>query len=289
MSSRVEEIVRRRVLTEVEKYPVFRRAAVALSGGKDSGSLLHVFTESYPDKEVIPIHLNLGIGGFSEASERFARMQAERAGLHLVVFNLERELGFTILDARRIYPKVCSVCGCFKRYLLNRIAFELDADIILTAHHLEDFLVRMFKSVLNAGFEELARFKTYLPKNGNLVAKGRPFCRVPERMIAEYALLKGIPFLSEKCPIGRKVNIERFRKTIEILARRQSQKLLYFSSLTKLAEMLQNCGAVTIQELKPCSSCGFLASGETCSFCTRVRKIKAFLERGQASSSPNTR
>lgn len=187
------------------------------------------------------------------------------------------------------YPKVCSVCGGFKRYLLNKIAFELDADIILTAHHLEDFLVRMLKSVLNAGFEELARFKTYLPKNGNLVAKGRPFCRVPERMIAEYAFLKGIPFLSEKCPIGRRENVERFRRTVETLARRQSQKLLYFSSLTKLAAMLQNCGAVTMPELKPCSSCGFLASGETCSFCARVRKIKAFLDGDQASSSQNTR
>ncbi|MEM4228163.1 MAG: ATP-binding protein [Thermoproteota archaeon] len=289
MSSRVEEIVRKRVLTEVEKYPFFQRAAVALSGGKDSGSLLHVFREVCPDKEVIPIHLNLGIDGFSEASERFARMQAEMAGLRLVVFNLEKELGFTIMDARRLYPKVCSVCGGFKRYLLNRIAYKLDADIILTAHHLEDFLVRMLKSVLNAGFEELARFKTYLPRNGNLVAKGRPFCRVPENLIMKYASLTGIPFLSEKCPVGRKENIERFRRTVEILARSQSQKLLYFSSLTKLAEMLQSSGAITMPELRPCSSCGFLASGETCSFCARVGKIKAFLERDEASSPPNTR
>jgi|GEM_PF-2267405 tRNA(Ile)-lysidine synthase TilS/MesJ len=284
MKSLTEEIVKRRVLTEVEKYPFFQKAVIALSGGKDSGSLLHVFMEVYPDKEVIPVHLNLGIGGFSEASERFARMQAEKAGLQLVVFNLEKELGFSIMDAKKLYPKVCSVCGGFKRYLLNRISFELDADIILTAHHLEDFLVRMLKSVLNAGFEELARFKTYLPRKGNLVAKGRPFCRVSENLIAEYAFLKGIPFLSEKCPIGRKENVERFRRTVEILARRQSQKLLYFSSLTKLAEKLQSCGAIPMPELKPCSSCGFLASSETCSFCARVRKIKAFLDREKAAS-----
>jgi tRNA(Ile)-lysidine synthase TilS/MesJ len=279
MSASVEEIVRRRVLREVEKYQFFRRAAVALSGGKDSGSLLHVVREVCQDKEVIPIHLNLGIGGFSEASERFARMQAEKAGLQLVVFNLQREFGFTIIDAAKVYPKVCSVCGGFKRYLLNKVAYELDAEIILTAHHLEDFLVRMLKSVLNAGFEELARFKTYLPRNGNLVAKGRPFCRVPERLIMKYASVTGIPFLPEKCPVGRKENVERFRKAVEILAWRQSQKLLYFSSLTKLAEKLQSSGAMPVSELRPCSSCGFLASSETCSFCARVRKIRAFLGR----------
>ncbi len=279
MSASVEEIVRRRVLREVEKYRFFRRAAVALSGGKDSGSLLHVVREVCPDKEVIPIHLNLGIGGFSEASERFARMQTEKAGLQLVVFNLQREFGFTIIDAAKVYPKVCSVCGGFKRYLLNKVAYELDAEIILTAHHLEDFLVRMLKSVLNAGFEEFARFKTYLPRNGNLVAKGRPFCRVPERLIMKYASVTGIPFLPEKCPVGRKENVERFRKAVEILAWRQSQKLLYFSSLTKLAERLQSSGAMPVSELRPCSSCGFLASSETCSFCARVRKIRAFLGR----------
>jgi tRNA(Ile)-lysidine synthase TilS/MesJ len=90
MAVRVEEVVRRRVLREVENYPSFRRAVIALSSGKDSGSLLRVFRKVCLHEEVIPVHLNLGIGGFPEASERFARMQAETAGLPIMVFNLER-------------------------------------------------------------------------------------------------------------------------------------------------------------------------------------------------------
>jgi hypothetical protein len=31
-------------------------------------------------------------------------------------FSTLREFGFAILDAMRLYPKVCSVCGGFKRY-----------------------------------------------------------------------------------------------------------------------------------------------------------------------------
>jgi tRNA(Ile)-lysidine synthase TilS/MesJ len=46
MAVRVEEVVRRRVLREVENYPSFRRAVIALSGGKDNGSLLRVFEKS---------------------------------------------------------------------------------------------------------------------------------------------------------------------------------------------------------------------------------------------------
>ncbi len=65
----------------------------------------------------------------------------------------------------------------------------------------------------------------------------------------ELGFSKASLFLSGKCPVGRKENVERFRRTVETLAGRQSQKLLYLS-LTKLAEMLQNCRAVTISELK---------------------------------------
>jgi hypothetical protein len=38
MAVRVEEVVRRRVLREVENYPSFRRAVIALSAGRIMGA-----------------------------------------------------------------------------------------------------------------------------------------------------------------------------------------------------------------------------------------------------------
>jgi len=278
----VKKIVEKRFMDEIEKYPPFERALIALSGGKDSASLLHIFRNLLPDKDVLPVHLNLGINGFSEKSEEYAKMQAEKSGLELLVFDLKKELGFTIMDARKIYPKICSVCGGIKRYLLNKIAYEYGVDIILTAHHLDDFLVRMLKSTLNARVEELVRLKPYLPKNGNLVAKGRPFWRVPESLIARYASLEGLSFINEKCPIGVKKNIERIRKAIDILTVNENQKNIYLSSLLKIAEKLEKAEAgMGKTQLKPCSSCGFLSSNVTCSFCVRVKKIRDFVEKRQ--------
>ncbi|MBO3768984.1 MAG: ATP-binding protein [Thermoproteota archaeon] len=275
----IKRIVEKRVMEEVKKYPPFNRALIALSGGKDSASLLHIFKKILPDKEILPVYLNLGIDGFSEKSEEFARIQAEKNGLKLIVFNVRKELGFTIMDARRVYPKVCSVCGSIKRYLLNKIAYESGADIILTAHHLDDFLIRMLKSTLNAEIEELVRFKPYLPRNDNLVARGRPFWRVPESFISRYAHLEGLSFITEKCPIGMKKNIERIRKAIDILAVSENQKNVYLSSLVKIARKLEeNVVPFEKAQLKPCSSCGFLSSNVTCSFCVRVKKIRSFIE-----------
>lgn len=279
MEMDVKRIVEKRVMDDIKKYPSFKKTLVALSGGKDSASLLHILSSFLPDKEIMPVHLNLGIPGFSEKSEDFAKMQAEKYGLKLVVFDLKSELGFTIIDALKLYPKICSVCGGIKRYVLNKVAYESNADIILTAHHLDDFLVRMLKSVLNAKIEELVRFKQYLPRNGNLIAKGRPFWRVPESLISRYASLQGLSFIDERCPIGRKRNIERLRKAIDILAVSENQKNVYLSSLVKIARKLEKVKPLAERtQLIPCSSCGFLSSNPVCSFCTRVKKIRGFVE-----------
>ncbi|MDW8033833.1 MAG: ATP-binding protein [Nitrososphaerota archaeon] len=275
----VKNIVEKRVIEEIKKYPSFKKALIAISGGKDSASLLYIIRTFFPDKEIIPVHLNLGINGFSEKSEEFARMQAEENGLELVVFDLKKELGFTIMDAKKLYPKVCSVCGSIKRYLLNKIAYESDVDIVLTAHHLDDFLVRMLKSVLNAEIEELIRFKPYLPKNENLIAKGRPFWKIPESLILRYASLQGFSFINEKCPIGIKKNIEKLRKAIEILTSNENQKNVYLSSLVKIARILEKTVDPEKIQLKPCSYCGFLSSNVICSFCVRVNKIRSFIQR----------
>ncbi|MEM2608220.1 MAG: ATP-binding protein [candidate division WOR-3 bacterium] len=275
----IKKLVEKRVTEEIERYPPFKKALIALSGGKDSASLLHIIKKILSDKDIVPVHLNLGIDGFSEKSEKFARMQAEENGLELITFNIKKELGFTIIDAKKVYPKVCSVCGGIKRYLLNKIAYESDAEIVLTAHHLDDFLIRMLKSTLNAEIGELVRFKPYLPGNGNLVAKGRPFWRVPESLISRYAHLEGLSFITEKCPIGVKKNIERLRKAIDILVVSENQKNTYLSSLVKIARKLEEIETPLEKiQLKPCSSCGFLSSNVTCSFCIRVKKIRSFIE-----------
>ncbi|MBO3839439.1 MAG: ATP-binding protein [Thermoproteota archaeon] len=275
----VKKIVEKRVMEEIKKYPPFKRVLIALSGGKDSASLLHIIKNFVSDKDIVCAHLNLGIDGFSEKSEKFARMQAEENGLELIVFNLKKELGFTIMDAKKLYPKICSVCGGIKRYLLNKIAYESRIDIILTAHHLDDFLVRMLKSTLNAKVEELVRFKPYLPRNGNLIAKGRPFWRVSESLISRYASFESLSFITERCPIGVKKNIERLRKAIDILATNENQKNIYLLSLMRIAERLEKTEvSMGKTQLRPCSSCGFLSSNVICSFCTRVKKIRSFIE-----------
>ncbi|RLI28229.1 MAG: TIGR00269 family protein, partial [Candidatus Hecatellales archaeon] len=90
-----------RVRKTVEKYKMFSsegRVAVAVSGGKDSASLLHSLVQAFPALKLIAVHLNLGIEGYSEEAEEACRELCRSLNVELKVYSLREEEGFTIPD-----------------------------------------------------------------------------------------------------------------------------------------------------------------------------------------------
>ena len=51
---------------------------------------------------------------------------------------LEDELGLTVDQASKFYKTACIPCGVFRRYLLNRTAYQLGSDKLATGHNLDD-------------------------------------------------------------------------------------------------------------------------------------------------------
>lgn len=256
----------------------FKKIAIGISGGKDSGTLLYLLKKIFPEKEIFAFHLNLGIFDFSEKSEKFAKEQAKKAGVKLHIFRLEEILGFKIPDVKKIYKNVCAVCGNIKRYLFNKIAFENNADLLLTGHHLDDFLERAINSLLSGDFSSLVRLKPFLPKNENLVARFKPFYKTLEKNIKEYAILREIPFFEEKCPFREKdvTPQKRIRKAIEILAQKEQTKYTFLKFFLELIKILEK--QIPQPKLIKCKKCGFLSTSEICAFCKRVENINKLIK-----------
>lgn len=262
-------------------FKKFKKIAIGLSGGKDSATLLYLLKKVYPEKEIFAFHLNLGIFEFSEKSEEFARKQAEILKLDLKIFKLREILGFEIPEIRKRYKKVCSVCGNIKRYLFNKIAFEEKCELLITAHHLDDFLERALNSILVGDFEALVRLKPYLPKRENLVARFKPFYRTLEKNIKEYISLQGIPFYQEACPLREKdfPPQKRIREAIEIVSQREQIKYTILNSFLRLIKILEK--NIPSPRLIKCERCGFLTTSKICAFCRRTNEIKKILKNGK--------
>ena len=122
------------------------RVAVALSGGKDSVTLLkimHTLFEKAPKSKLIAITVDEGIHGYREKTLKVAKKVCDELKVEHHVYTFKKEIGMTldkmikksIADRK---PPACSFCGVFRRKILNETARELKVDKLATGHNLDD-------------------------------------------------------------------------------------------------------------------------------------------------------
>lgn len=189
----------RRIRRALEKHKMVLegdRVLVALSGGKDSAALLFALKRLSASMgfELHATHFHLNMGEFSERNLTLAEEQARRAGVGLRVVRIG-ELGLRVAKVKGWKP--CAVCGAIKRALMNKEARASGANVLATAHTLEDMLLFAFKNLLSR--------RHYLPPPvlepiGDLPKKVKPLMFTSERHTLQYCLLRDIPFFADKCP-----------------------------------------------------------------------------------------
>ncbi len=290
----------------IEKYKMFtpdERILVAVSGGKDSLSLWDILLRL--GYQADGLYISLGIDGGVEYSrqsrqkcERFleqwlttddgrpmtddGRMTndeqrmtmgfAFRPALHVV--DIAQVYGESIPQlaarTRRGRGKPCSVCGLIKRHVMNRVAREGGYAALATGHNLDDEAAVLFGNVLSWQGGYLLRQAPVLPADRpGLARKVKPLCRLYEREMAAYALVRGIDYIYDECPyaIG---SISIYHK--EILNRmeleRPGVKLQFYLSFLKAREEGLFAQRIEQVELHACEKCGQPTSAPgLCAFC----------------------
>jgi tRNA-5-methyluridine54 2-sulfurtransferase len=264
----------------IGKYHMFTRqdrVLVAVSGGKDSLSLWDILWRlEYPADG---LYIGLGIDGgvnYSAESQRLAEAFAAGRGLRLIVANVFQEYGETIPQiAHRTHRgrgKPCSVCGLSKRHIMNRVAREGGYDVLVTGHNLDDEAATLFGNTLNWLPGYLARQWPVLEASQpGLVRKAKPLCRMYERDMAAYALLRGIEYIYDECPYAEGSKSIYYKEMLNRLeADRPGAKLSFYVSFLQAKEngLFAQQADPGIALLHTCPRCGqpTTAPGE-CSFC----------------------
>jgi uncharacterized protein (TIGR00269 family) len=271
----------------IEKYRMFDRGdriLVAVSGGKDSLSLWDVLVGLGYQADGLYIGLGIDGGiGYSSQSRAYCSAFAEKHGLKLHTYDIERELGASIPEAaqliRRGQGRPCSVCGMSRRHIMNRLALEQGYTILATGHNLDDEAATLFGNTLQWSVGYLGRQGPALEAHPGLVRKVKPFCRLYERETAAYALLRGIEYVYDECPHSVDAKSIYYKQTLNQMEDdRPGTKLQFY--LNFLAA--RDAGAFLDRDgqgqasLHPCRSCGQPTSApDLCAFCRTWDQVRA--------------
>jgi len=280
------ESIEQKVRATISKYKMFQyddRIAVAVSGGKDSISLLHILAElerNYSKASLVAVTVDEGIKGYRDEALKIAAENCRKLGIKHHVVSFKELFGFTLDETvQRIRKKgedkvtPCACCGVMRRKALNIVARKLGADKLVTAHTLDDETQTILLNIFHGDVMRIAREKPVTDEaHPKLVQKVKPFCQIPEKETALYAYVKGIKFQSKPCPYAA----EALRNDTRIMLNRLEEKhsgikFVIFNSIEKIRPVLKN--VVLAESLGECRECGEPTSEEVCRTCQLLKQL----------------
>jgi cytoplasmic tRNA 2-thiolation protein 1 len=263
----------------ISKYSMIEygdKVAVGVSGGKDSLSLLYVLKmlfdqHSNNGNELVAVTIDEGIKGYRDESLQIVKDFCAQLGIESKVLSYQSLFGMDMDQAmiQRSSQKVssCSICGTFRRRAIDIAAEAVGADIVATAHNMDDQLQTFMINLLAGDVERIGWiYPEPVQYTQSGMKKVKPFVEIYEYEIAFYALQRDIPFQSEECPYMNESIRTDLREFFNRLERdHPGIKYNAYRSMTKVSQVLRN--SMPPSQTKKCSRCGCVSTGDICSVC----------------------
>ncbi|ABR30867.1 potassium ABC transporter ATPase [Thermosipho melanesiensis] len=263
------EYFERKIGKFLDKFKIKnKKILVSISGGKDSVVVSYVLSklkEKY-NLQIEYFFIDLGIPIFSEKSKEISLEVTKKLNNELIIYNLEKEDGFTIMD---IKYKPCSYCGMIRRYILNKYAYENNFDYVVLGHNLDDEVFFLFNNMFNKNISQLQRTGplTLTIKEKKLIGRIKPLYFLTEEEILLYAKLNSLPYIGCACPNSLKSTQRKFKTNIEFS---RDQKLNIVYTILEVKKYLPEEKV----ELKFCQNCGYPTTSDTCKFCKTKERLR---------------
>jgi tRNA 2-thiocytidine biosynthesis protein TtcA len=184
------------------------RIAVAVSGGKDSYTLLHIMEalrRRAPIKyELMAINIDSGYPGYR--SDIIAGHLQEQG----FAYHMEKTEHYAVIkEKRRPDSSYCSICARLKRGVLYSLAQRFGCNKLALGHHLDDFIETLLLNQFFVGSLK-AMAPAMLADNG-VTTVIRPLVYVEERDIIPFSRANSFPVVCCCCPVCGVVDQQRKR------------------------------------------------------------------------------
>ena len=275
-----------KVRTTIAKYKMLEfddRIAVAVSGGKDSVSLLHVLAKierGYPKTSLVAVTVDEGIKGYRDEALKIAAENCKKLGIEHHVVSFKELYGYRLDEIVKSLKQKsesgltpCAYCGVLRRKALNIAARSLKADKLATAHTLDDETQTILLNIFHGDVLRIAREKPVTDEaHPKLVQKVKPFCEIPEKETALYAYVRKIKFQSMPCPYAS----EALRNDIRIMLNRMEEKhagikFTIFKSIQRIRPALEDIASK--EGLRECDECGEPTTERICKTCQMLKQV----------------
>ena len=173
------------------------RILVALSGGKDSWTLLHVLERLRRRAPVpfslVPVTVHPGFPGFETGQiEAYLRLQQYEYRI------VRAPIHETMLEKLAVRDTPCPLCSRIRRGVLYTQAVELGCTKIALGHHADDFIETLLLNQFYNGKIKAMAPRLYADDGRNVVI--RPLVYVAEDDIVRFASAAGFPIACCACP-----------------------------------------------------------------------------------------
>ena len=260
------------------------RLAVAVSGGKDSLSLLHILAKTKrfrPKTMLVAVTVDEGIEGYRNEALEIAAANCKQLEIPHHIVSFKDLYGYTldeIIQRARSRGETeltaCAYCGVLRRKAINAGARQVRANKVATAHTLDD---EVQTAVMNIFRGDIARLSKEKPMTSEvhtlLVQKIKPFCEIPEKESALYAYVKRIQFQDTPCPYASEALRNDIRGMINMMEQKHAgTKFTIFKAMERLRPALEE--TANKEKFRTCIECGEPSALDLCKTCEMLRHVR---------------
>lgn len=265
------EYVEKKVKQTIKYFNLIEKnekICVAVSGGKDSTSLLFILKKLGYEVEALAI--DEGISGYRNITLDFIKKFCKENRIKLVVKSYEQDFGKRLDNVVKKGEPACNICGTFRRHMLNKYSQEYSK--IATGHNLDDEAQAVLMNLFKAQTHMLGRQGPMTSKK-EFVRKIKPLYFLKEKEIMAYAFINklNVPFI--ECPFASESFRGSIRDWLNKMEKEQpgtKEKIVkhYLSITSILAEERKS------EELDECPLCGYPSSAGLCKACRIKMSLK---------------